>query len=108
MRTKMQPWSSGGAYVNYLDGLLTKPESTRWIVEVDDRAVGVTFLHQVDVTDRREALRAAGQDVQLARNALLPTIAVDVVPMVTLEATAVPPPVLPAAHWAVVTPSNTV
>lgn len=25
MRTTMQPWSSGGAYVNYLDGLLTRP-----------------------------------------------------------------------------------
>lgn len=25
MRTTMQAWSSGGAYVNYLDGLLDKP-----------------------------------------------------------------------------------
>ena len=28
MRTTMQPWSSGGAYVNYLDGLLAKPAET--------------------------------------------------------------------------------
>jgi FAD/FMN-containing dehydrogenase len=28
MRTTMQAWSSGGAYVNYLDGLLAKPVET--------------------------------------------------------------------------------
>jgi len=30
MRSIMQPWSSGGAYANYLDGLLEKPAEACW------------------------------------------------------------------------------
>ena len=37
----------------WYDRLLTRPEETVWVVEVDRRPVGITFLHELDVDDRR-------------------------------------------------------